>query len=61
MQGHWAEFILWNSPVKSLLIAGLGFLFSIVIWTALTRIFPGLRKGEAAAAGWPPPRRTAGS
>lgn len=56
MQGHWSEFILWNSPVKSLLIACLGFLFSIVIWTALTRIFPDLRKGEAAAAGWPPAR-----
>lgn len=56
MQNHWQEFILWHSPVKSLLIALLGFLFSIVIWTVLTRFFPALRKGEAAAAGWPPAR-----
>jgi len=56
MQTQWAEFILWNSPVKSLLIAVLGFLISTVVWMALTRIFPGLRKGETAAAGWPPAR-----
>ncbi|MBL1148525.1 MAG: hypothetical protein HND56_00805 [Pseudomonadota bacterium] len=56
MQEQWTEFILWNSPVKSLIIAVLGFLISTAVWMVLTRLFPGLRKGETAAAGWPPAR-----
>ncbi|TVQ81912.1 MAG: hypothetical protein EA357_11340 [Micavibrio sp.] len=55
MQEMWTEFIFWYSPLKSVIIALLGFLLSFPLWLGLVWLFPRIKKTKNGDY-WPPAR-----